>query len=103
MSSFRHTERRLDRIETLLHIIIEQGFHNMAVLDGLQADVAAEDTVIGSALTLIQGFSVQLAAAGVDPAALAALRADIQAKTQSLAAAVAANTPAATPPATPAA
>lgn len=89
---FRHLETRLDRIEMLVHILIEQGFKIMALLDGLQADVAAEDTVIASVMTLIQGFAAQLAAAGVDPAALAALRADIQAKTQSLAAAVAANT-----------
>lgn len=70
----------------------------MAAIDDLQADVAAEDTVIDSAVTLIQGFAAQLAAAGTDPTKLAALRSDIQTRTQSLAQAVAANTPAAPAP-----
>jgi len=74
-------------------------------LDALTASVAAEDTVIDSAVTLIQGFSAQLAAAGTDPAKLTALKSDIDAKTQALATAVAQNVPAppANPPATPAA
>lgn len=71
----------------------------MATLDDVQAAVTAEDTVIGSAETLLQGLSAQLAAAGTDPAKLAALQSDITAKTSELAAAVAANTPAAAPPA----
>jgi hypothetical protein len=69
----------------------------MAALDDLQAAVAAEDTVIDSAVTLIQGIPALIAAAGTDPAKLQALTADITAKSQALAAAVAANTPAATP------
>jgi hypothetical protein len=67
----------------------------MAAIDDLQAAVAAEDTVIDSAITLIQGIPALIAAAGVDPAKLSALQADITAKSTSLAAAVAANTPAA--------
>lgn len=68
----------------------------MTALEQLQADVTAEDTVIGSAITLLNGLYAQLQAAGTDPVALAALSTDIQAKTQALAAAVTANTPAAT-------
>lgn len=64
-------------------------------LADLQAAVAAEDTVIDSAVTLIQGIPDLIAAAGTDPAALAALSADINTKAQALGAAVAANTPAA--------
>lgn len=71
----------------------------MAAIDDLQAAVTAEDTVIDSAITLIQGIPALIAAAGVDPAKLAALQSDITAKSSALAAAVAANTPAATPPA----
>lgn len=71
----------------------------MADLTALQASVAAEDTVIASAETLLQGLSAALTAAGTDPAALAALKADIDNQTSALAAAVAANTPASTPPA----
>lgn len=66
-----------------------------ADLSALTAQVAANATVIGSALTLIQGFAAQLAAAGTDPAALAALQAQLQASDDALAAAVAANTVAA--------
>lgn len=69
-------------------------------LDDLTASVAAEDTVIASALTLIQGLSAQVAAAGTDPAKLIALKADIDARATALAAAVAANTPSAPAPAT---
>jgi hypothetical protein len=69
----------------------------MAAIDDLQAAVAAEDTVIDSAITLIQGIPALIAAAGVDPAKLTALQADITAKSTALAQAVAANTPAATP------
>lgn len=67
----------------------------MAAIDDLAKDVAAEDTVIDSAVTLLQGLKAALDAAGTDPAKLAALSADITSKTQALAAAVAANTPAA--------
>lgn len=67
----------------------------MSALTDLQASVAAEDTVMDSAVTLLQGLSAALKAAGTDPAALAALKADIDAKTQTLAAAITANTPAA--------
>lgn len=67
----------------------------MSALDDLQAAVAAEDTVIDSAIKLIQGIPALIAAAGTDPAKLQALSADITAKSTALAAAVTANTPAA--------
>lgn len=71
----------------------------MAAIDDLTAQVAANTTVIGSALTLIQGLAAALAAAGTDPVKLAALQASLKQSDDDLAAAVAANTPAA-PPAT---
>lgn len=67
----------------------------MTQLQDLQAAVAAEDAVIASAVTLINGIAARIAAAGTDGDALAALSADIQSQSASLAAAVAANTPAA--------
>ena len=73
----------------------------MSQIDDLTSAVSAEDTVIDSAITLLNGLSSQLAAAGTDPAKLQALQTDIQNKTQALAQAVAANTPAA-PSTTPA-
>lgn len=86
---------KLSAIAAQLAIVQAKQETLMAAIDELKASVAAEDTVIGSAVTLISGFSARLTAAGTDPAALAALKADIDGQAQSLAAAVAANTPAA--------
>ena len=63
----------------------------MSAIDDLAASVAAEDTVIASAVTLLQGLSAALTAAGTDPVKLAALKSDVDAQTATLAAAVAAN------------
>src|SRR6266403_1838817 len=90
--------RRLGRIEDKVGLILNQQETIMSALDDLQAAVAAEDTVIDSAITLINGIPALIAAAGTDPTKLAALSADITAKSKSLADAVAANTPAAAPP-----
>jgi hypothetical protein len=67
----------------------------MSAIDDLQAAVQQEDTVIDSAITLINGIPALIAAAGVDPVKLAQLQSDITAKSNALASAVAANTPAA--------
>lgn len=90
---------RLEAIEDKLDLILQNQETTMAAIDDLQAAVTAEDTVIDSAITLIQGIPALIAAAGVDPAKLQALQSDITAKSQALATAVAANTPAAVPPA----
>lgn len=71
----------------------------MTQLQDLQTAVAAEDAVIGSAITLINGIAARITAAGTDGDALAALTADIQSQAANLAAAVAANTPSAPSPA----
>jgi hypothetical protein len=72
-----------------LFIIFEE---IMGKLQDLQAAVAAEDTVIQSAITLINGIAQRIIDAGGDPAALDALTADIQQQAASLAAAVQTNT-----------
>lgn len=66
----------------------------MAELDDLTAQVAANRTVIDSALALINGIADRIKAAGVDPAKLSALTADLKSEDDALAAAVTANTPA---------
>jgi ABC-type xylose transport system substrate-binding protein len=68
----------------------------MTAITDLQAAVAAEDTAIASAITLLNGLKAALdaAIASGNPADLAALSADIGAQTSALAAAVTANTPA---------
>ena len=65
------------------------------MLDELKAKVAANTTVIGSAIALLQGLKAKLdeAIASNDPAALKALSDELAATDQSLADAVAANTP----------
>ena len=64
-------------------------------LDDLTAQVAAEDTVVDSAIALINGLAAQIAALPANQAAIDALAADVKAKAQTLADSVAANTPAA--------
>ena len=88
-------------IRSAMALILRNQEKLMAAIDDLQAAVTAEDTVIDSAIALIQGIPALIAAAGVDPVKLAALQKDITDKTTALAAAVVAGTPAATPPATP--
>ena len=68
----------------------------------LQAQVAQNATVEGSAVTLIQGLAAQLAAAiaaqaNGDTAALPALQSQLETSAAALSAAITANTPSATP------
>lgn len=74
-----------------------QGNHIMATLADVQAAVTAEDTVVDSAITLLNGLAAQIAALQPNQAAIDALAADVSGKTAALAAAVTANTPAAPP------
>jgi hypothetical protein len=96
---FNEVLELLRRIHRELHELRAE-FRNfkeitMSALSDLQAAVAAEDTVIDSAVTLLQGLKAALDAAGTDPVALKALSDDIGAKTATLADAVTKNTPAA--------
>src|SRR5450755_1248248 len=84
----------------LAHIINTQE-KLMAAIDDLATAVAAEDTVIDSAVVLLNGIPALIAAAGTDPTALAKLQADITEKTTTLSAAVLAGTPTPAPAATP--
>lgn len=61
-------------------------------LDDLAAEVKANTDVVQSAVELINGMADQIAAAGTDPAALAALTAELKASAQALADSVAAHT-----------
>lgn len=74
----------------------------MATLDTLVADVAAEDTVIDSAVALLQGLTTEITSlktTQTDPTTAAkidALAKDVETKTAALSTAVTANTPVAT-------
>lgn len=63
-------------------------------LDSLTAQVRANSDLLDSATVLINGIADRIAAAGVDPAKLQALTAELKAKDDVLATAVTANTPA---------
>jgi hypothetical protein len=76
----------------LAHIINTQE-KIMAAIDDLATAVAAEDTVIDSAVVLLQGIPALIAAAGTNPAKLTQLQSDITAKTTALSAAVLSGTP----------
>ncbi len=69
--------------------------HMSAELDALKAQVAANADAVNSAVTLINGIADRITAAGVDPAALAALTDELKASDKALSDAVVANTPAA--------
>lgn len=71
----------------------------MSTLADVTADVAAETTVEGSVLTLLQGLAAQVAALQPNQASIDALHASLQGNITAMQAAVAANTPAAAPPA----
>jgi ABC-type transporter Mla subunit MlaD len=78
---------------TLLRQLTTQGAATMASLDELTAAVAAQTTVVDSAVTLLGQLAQMVRDAGTDPAALAALADQIEAQSAELADAVTANTP----------
>jgi hypothetical protein len=88
-------EGKLDHAISLLNALLTQGNRIMSTLADVQAAVTAEDTVVDSAIALLQGLAAQIAALQPNQAAIDALAADVTSKTTALAAAVAANTPAA--------
>jgi hypothetical protein len=87
-------ERKLDRLIGALEQSNGIGDYLMATLDDLTAQVTANTSVEGSALTLIQGLADQLRNAGTDSGKLAALQNQLKASADKLAEAVATNTPA---------
>ena len=101
LKEVRQIAARLDLIDYRLEVISNQEDINMALLDGLTAEVANQTTVYASVVTLVNGLAAQIAASAANPAALAALVTQMQTNDASIAAAVAANTPApvVTPPA----
>ena len=84
-------------IQTTLSIILARinslGVTMSAELDALTAKVQEAISVEESAIALINGLAVQIAALKNDPVALQALADSLGAETASLSAAVTANTP----------
>ena len=90
----RRAAQRHAEIIKALNAITKQGVTMTQEVDDLQAAVAAEGTVIDSAITLLNGLSARIADLAEDPVALKALSVEVKAKSDALAAAVVANTPA---------
>lgn len=67
-------------------------------LDRLKQEVAENNTLTGSVITLLENLSQQIRDNAEDPAALNALANDLDAQNAALAAAVEANTPTAPAP-----
>lgn len=76
-----------------LRIILERIDRMSAELDRLTASVAAENTVIDSAILLLRQLAALLIAAKDDPVKIAALADEVDAKATELANAVTENTP----------
>lgn len=100
LGSLQQLETKLDAISRQDSRILRQGDSIMAGLADVQAAVAAEATVVDSAVALLGGLKAALdaAIASGDPAALQALSDSIASQTAELSTAVAANTPAAPQP-----
>lgn len=92
--SSRQIQQHKETMRVLYRILRKA--NSMATdLDTLTAEVTNNTSVEQSAITLIQNIATELAAAGTDPVALAALVTKLQTNDAALAAAVTANTPAA--------
>lgn len=98
MTIVESMNRKLDRITYLLLLTVKGEIEMSKEFDDLTTQVTSNTNAIQSAITLINGIADRITAAGVDPAKLAALTAELKAKDDELSAAVVANTPAAPPP-----
>lgn len=97
ISILKKLDRKLDRILLLTRVSLQLELSMSKEVDDMAAEVAETNTVMASAVVLIEGIAARIAEAGVDATKLAALTAELDTKSQQLAAAVAANTPAAPP------
>lgn len=85
---------KLDLILNLLNKIVKGEEKIMAILDDLEAQVAANTDAEASAVLLLGQLHELLVAAGTDPAKLQALKDKLATSKEALAAAIVANTPA---------
>jgi hypothetical protein len=95
----RRIERKLDEIMRGINALKRQqnrhGVKIMADLSRITASVAANGTVIGSAVTLIEQIAEALRNVSSDQGAIDALASDLETQAAALSAAIVQNTPAA--------
>lgn len=92
-AEIRNLNKRFNRLEEQANIINFKLKKVMQTLDELKALVEQENSVIDSAITLLNGLSEKIAALTPDQAAIDALATEVKAKSDALAAAITANTP----------
>ena len=81
------------KLDLILNFLTGMEKTIMADLSSLTTAVTNETSVNQSAITLLNGLSAALTAAGTDPVALAALATQINSNASALSAAITANTP----------
>lgn len=86
-------EQKLNKIVAMLTTVLQKENHIMALIDDLEAGVAANGDAEDSAITLLNNLTALIQAAGTDPARLQAVIDTVNAKKAALAAAIVANTP----------
>lgn len=88
------TQSKLDNLEAAANRTEMKMSQISDELDTLTAQVAANSSALDGAIVVINGIADRIAAAGVDPARLAALTAELRTKDEQLAAAIVAVPPA---------
>lgn len=91
---FRRLEAKVDLVLTILRLSLKLEMHMSKAFDDLTAEIAQDESVMSSALKLIDDLAVKIANAGIDPQKLQNLTTELMDKRQALAQAIAANTPA---------
>ena len=89
-----HDKEAIAALASKLNLVIENQIKIMADLTVITQEVAENNTVMQSAIVLLQGLKQKLDEAGTDAVKLKELSDALDTNTNSLAAAVAANTPA---------
>lgn len=92
IDSATEIKARLDHMAASLSGLHQRMDTLMATLADVQTAVTNEDTVIDSAITLLNGLAQQIKDLTPNQAAIDALAADVTSKTAALAAALTANT-----------
>lgn len=90
---YKELKKLKKAVKNLTQYIQERDAFMTQELDALTLEVSETNTIMQSAVVLIQGLAAQLEAIADDPAAILQLAADLDAQSDALAAAIAAVPP----------